>query len=118
MTNHEVLNTADHAELRVRTEAGSALGDAVMAALVVPQEFRQVQAHYPIVFRRDAETGEFSALALFGFENGENLFLGEDAWDARYIPLSISVRPFLIGRSRDEGGEAQVHIDMDHSNRR
>ena len=114
MTNHEVLNTADHAELRVRTEAGSALGDAVMAALVVPQEFRQVQAHYPIVFRRDAENGEFSALALFGFENGENLFLGEDAWDARYIPLSISVRPFLIGRSRDEGGEAQVHIDMDH----
>ena len=114
MTNHEVLNTADHAELRVRTEAGTALGDAVMAALVVPQEFRQVQAHYPIVFRRDAETGEFSALALFGFENGENLFLGEDAWDARYIPLSISVRPFLIGRSRDEGGEAQVHIDMDH----
>ena len=114
MTNHEVLNTADHAELRVRTEAGTALGDAVMATLVVPQEFRQVQAHYPIVFRRDAESDEFSALALFGFENGENLFLGEDAWDARYIPLSISVRPFLIGRSRDEGGEAQVHIDMDH----
>ena len=55
MTSHEVLNTSDHAELRVRTEAGSALGDAVMAALVVPQEFRQVQAHYPIVFRRDAD---------------------------------------------------------------
>ena len=35
----------------------------------LPIEFRQVQGHFPIVFRRDLETGKVSALALFGFEN-------------------------------------------------
>ena len=114
MSNHQVLNTAAHADLRVRTDSGAALGDTVMATLVVPDEFRQVQAHYPIVFRRDNESGKFTALALFGFENGENLFLDGDRWDARYRPLSIAIRPFLVGQAADGGSEAQVHIDMDH----
>ncbi|MFW2350964.1 SapC family protein [Qipengyuania sp.] len=114
MSNHQILNTADHATLRVHTGAGARFGDAAMAALVVPDEFRQLQAHYPIVFRRDNESGKFTALALFGFENGENLFLDGDNWDARYRPLSIAVQPFLVGRAPDGEGEGQVHIDMDH----
>ncbi len=114
MSNHQILNNADHSDLRVHTEAGAALGDDVMAAIIVPQEFRQVQVHYPIVFRRDNDTGRFSALALFGFESGENLFLLEAGWDARYLPLSISIRPFLVGRASDDDGQAQIHIDMDH----
>ena len=31
MSNHQVLNTAAHADLRVRTDSGAALGDTVMA---------------------------------------------------------------------------------------
>lgn len=113
MSNHQILNTAEHADLRVHTGAGAQFGDDAMAALVVPEEFREVQAHYPIVFRRDNQGG-FTALALFGFENGENLFLDGEAWDARYRPLSIAIQPFLVGRAPDGAGEAQVHIDMDH----
>ncbi len=114
MSNHQILNTADHAELRVHTGAGAEFGDAAMAALVVPEEFRQAQAHYPIVFRRDAESGAFTGLALFGFENGENLFLDGDTWDARYRPLSIAIQPFLVGQAPDGEGEGQVHVDMAH----
>ena len=58
MSNHQILNPADHAELRVHTEAGAQFGDAVMACLAVLLEFRAVQAHYPIVFRRDAASGD------------------------------------------------------------
>lgn len=114
MSNHRILNTNDHADLRVHTGDGAQFGDAAMAALVMPDEFRQVQAHYPIVFRRDNDTGKFAALALFGFENGENLFLDGDKWDARYRPLAISIQPFLIGQAPGGDGEGQVHIDMDH----
>lgn len=114
MSNHQILNTAEHGELRVHTGAGAQFGDDAMAALVVPEEFRAVQAHYPIVFRRDNESGKFMALALFGFENGENLFLDGDRWDARYRPLSIAIQPFLVGRAADGESEGQVHIDMDH----
>jgi len=52
-------------------------------------------------------------LALFGFENGENLFLEEERWDARYRPLALSIQPFLVGKSAD--GPAQVHIDLGHA---
>lgn len=114
MSNHQILNTNAHAELRVHTECGAEFGDAAMAAFVVPDEFRKLQAHYPIVFRREADGGRFSALALLGFENGENLFLRDREWQARYRPLSMAIQPFLIGRIADGENEGQVHVDMDH----
>lgn len=113
MSNHHILNPGDHADLRVHIGASAAFGDNVMACLTVPAEFRVVQVHYPIVFRRDMSTGAFSALALFGFENGENLFLDGETWDARYRPMAQSIQPFLIGRPGADGAAAQVHIDMD-----
>ena len=109
-THHQIVHNQTHAELRVRPEAAEELGDAVMSSLAMPVEFREIQAHYPIVFRLDPAQGTFSALALFGFEAGENLFLEDGHWDARYRPLAIAVQPFLIGRSSD-GSPAQVHID-------
>ena len=113
MTSHQILNPADHGDLRVHTGPGAEWGDAVMACLTVPAEFRQVQAHCPIVFRRDDASGAFSAMALFGFSHGENLFLGIDRWDAGYRPAALAIQPFLVGR-HPAGGEAQVHIDMAH----
>ena len=79
MSNHHILNPADHAALRIHTEAGAAYGDNVMAVLAMPAEFREIQAHFPIVFRRDAETGKLAALALYtaavyfvGYSMGED----------------------------------------------
>ncbi len=110
MSRHEILNFADHAALRVRTEVGAAFGDGVQAALAVPAEFRRLACEYPILFRFDGG-GACSALALFGFEPDENLFLHDGRWDAVCKPLAIAVQPFLIGRAPD-GQSAQVHIDM------
>lgn len=112
MSDHQILNANDHAGLRVHSGAGAQFGDNVMACLTVPQEFRQVQGHFPILFRRDISNGIFSAVALFGFENGENLFLEGDCWDSRYRPLALAIQPFLIGRAATESETAQVHIDM------
>lgn len=115
MSQHAVLDPAAHRDLRVRMEPGADLGDQVMSCIAVPTEFRQVQAHFPILFHKNQETGHFNSIALFGFENGENLFLKDGKWDAGYRPLALSIQPFLIGRSRDADGPAQVHIDMDHA---
>lgn len=112
MSNHQILNPDDHRDLRIHTGASAAFGDNVMACLTIPGEFRSVQAHYPIVFRRDIATGAFSALALFGFDNAENLFLDGERWDARYRPMAQAIQPFLIGRAASDSEVAQVHIDM------
>ena len=114
MPNHQILTHEAHAELRVLTQAGAALGDAVMVCLTVPSEFRRLATDYPILFRQDDASGAFSALALLGFEPGENLYLDGDHWDATNRPLAMAVQPFLVGRSRDGEGPGQVHIDMEH----
>lgn len=114
MSNHQILNSADHGELRVHTGAGSQYGDNVMACLATPAEFRQIQGYFPIVFRRDIESGAFSALALFGFESGENLFLDGEDWAGGYRPLAFAIQPFLIGLPAEGGDTPQVHVDMAH----
>ncbi|PPU78552.1 peptidase [Xanthomonas cucurbitae] len=104
-----LLNNLDHHDLRVITAHGAAYGDNVMSAATFPQEFRQLQAQYPIVFHRSSE-GRFQPLALLGLRLGENLFLDGARWDAPYVPLAIQRQPFLIGQ-QPEG--PMVHVDMD-----
>jgi len=108
MANHAILNNVDHKHLRVVTTRGAAYGDAVMSALTFPAEFRDLQACYPIVFAPDGN-GSYDAVALLGFEQGENLFLGPDGWDAPTIPLTVERQPFMIGKS---GDELSIHIDL------
>ena len=103
-----LLNNIDHKGLRVITARSAAYGDDVKFALTFAAEFRNIQAHYPIVFHKTAD-GKFQAIALLGFQDKENLFLGPDGWDAPYVPLTIERQPFLIG-FRDR--EPLVHIDL------
>jgi hypothetical protein len=111
MTNSVLLNNVDHKDLRVITSRGAEYGDDVMSAITFPAEFRNIQAHYPIVFRKSHDGLTFQPIALFGFQEGENLFLGRDGWDATYVPLVIERQPFLIGVG---GGELMVHVDLDN----
>lgn len=110
MSNTVLLNVDEHRALRVDARRGAEFGDGVMYAATFPEEFRNVQAHYPIVFRRDAK-GAFHPLALFGLHEGLNLFLEGDRWDATYIPLAVQRPPFFVGMS---GEERLIHIDLEH----
>jgi hypothetical protein len=112
MTQRVLLNNVDHAELRVITRHGPEFGDSVNQALVLPTEFEAVQREYPIFFRRDAN-GEMQAVALLGLDRDENLFLGEAGWTARYVPATRQRGPFSIALQAP-GGEAMLHIDLDH----
>lgn len=113
MTDHTILSAEAHRDLRIRTDVSQDLGDGVMACLTFPDEFRRVQSHYPILFRHNNESDTFSAMAMFGLEEGENLFLRDDRWDAPYKPLALAIQPFLIGAPPPgQAGEKKVHIDM------
>jgi hypothetical protein len=110
MTKTVLLNNVDHKDLRVITKRGFEFGDAVMSTITFPAEFRNLQAHYPIVFRKSNDGMSFEPIALFGFQEGENLFLSANGWDAPSVPLLIERQPFLIGNT---GGELMMHIDLD-----
>jgi hypothetical protein len=117
MTNYVLLNDIEHANLKVVNERSEALGDKVKYAMTFPFEFRSIQACYPIFFQKEASTGAFFPLALFGFENDENLFLNDNGWQAPYVPVMIRRQPFLIGFQSDaddsEVKNPVVSIDMD-----
>ena len=109
MSNHVLLNNVDHKDLRVITRRGASYGDNVMLAITFPSEFRELQAHYPIAFRKTPDGISFEPVVLFGFQDGENLFLEPELWDAAYVPLAIERQPFLIGMTN---GEPLVHVDL------
>jgi len=114
MANHVLLNNVDHQNIRINTARTAALGDNVMSCVAYANEFRKLQACFPIVFAED-ESGQVWSMALLGLEKGENLFLGPSGWDASYIPAALGMQPFLIGYANDMGGERQtvIHMDMD-----
>ena len=115
MVKHVQLNNVDHQDLRIKMERSRELGDDVMHCATYAFEFRNVQAHYPIVFHKDPTTGRYQAVALFGFEQGQNLFLSEEGWDAHYIPMIMQMQPFLIGyRQGGDASQTEIHIDIDN----
>lgn len=109
MAKGVLLNNIDHKDLRVITTRSAEYGDDVMLALTFPAEFRSIQAFYPIVFRKSAD-GQFQPVALFGFKDKQNLFLGQQSWDATYLPLMIERQPFLIGIGEQQ---LMMHVDLD-----
>ncbi len=118
MANLALLNNVDHKEVRVITTRAAKYGDNVMFAPTFPAEFRSIQAHYPILFHRNP-AGETCPVALFGFEQNENLFLDESGWHAAYIPAMIRRQPFMIGFQKPKDASETdplrvLSLDLDH----
>ncbi|XOV78954.1 MAG: SapC family protein [Aestuariibacter sp.] len=115
MANHQLLDNITHKDTRVITAHHPKFGDNQSYTRIVMDELKQAQSTYPLFFRKNAETGQFEIIAMFGLGDSENLFLDENGWHAHYIPLTIQRRPFLIGFQTDNSGNENpvVHIDMD-----
>lgn len=112
MANHVLVNNIDHKDLKINTQRHEKFGDNIWYAQTFPIEFRSVQAYYPIFFIKDPQTARFLPVALFGFQNAENLFLSENGWDAGYVPLMVQRQPFMIGRQmiKEDGVEKEHRV--------
>ena len=117
MARTVLLNKEQHLDLCVNTGYSAALGDAVMWVPTFALEFRNLQAHYPILFHKDTNSGRFFPVALLGLEQGENLFLTGQGWDCRYIPLMQQRIPFSIGLYNEGDSDVKrpmINIDLEH----
>lgn len=117
MKDFQPLNVEQHKNLGYVEKYGSEYGNQVGAVMVLPNEFSKVQREYPILFRKDSETGRFFPVALLGFEENENLFLDENStWSTRYIPLAMKQGPFLIGLQQQETEQRlAIYADLNDS---
>ena len=107
MTRIVPLNRETHRSLRVDARAAATYGDNQRFTHVVIKEFPLLVVHYPILFAKDANTGEFYCGVILGFDEGENLFLGEWRDLEFYRPLGLQRVPFYAHGT-------DVAIDLDH----
>jgi SapC len=115
---HQLLNNIEHRNLRVDSKPALTYGENSHFAMIVPAEIVTAKNFYPLFIYKDGSTGQFFFSAIFGFQEGENLFLDEKGWNSEYIPLSIARKPFLIGQQESiERGQKIVkrviNIDME-----
>ena len=100
MQQHVLLNHRDHADLRIVDDFTTEFETGVNFSMVFTTEFRDIQSEFPIFFQKNPKTGAFYAVALFGLEPGENLFLNKDGWDGDYVPMMLQKQPFFIGNAK------------------
>jgi hypothetical protein len=118
MNNFEVLSPSKHKELKIRTEVGNLFGDNVQFSEIHALEFRNIQACYPIFFSKGKNEGEFTPIALFGFEKNENLFLDDAGWNASYVPMMVQRQPFSIGFQASDDGDKKPIVSIETSSPR
>jgi hypothetical protein len=107
MSNIVLLDSLSHRKLRVHALPAAHFGDNQRFVAVVLNEFHALAMHYPILFSKDADTGQFYCGAMLGFDAGENLFLDEHRTLSMYRPLNLQRGPFLTSGS-------DLAIDLDH----
>lgn len=104
MADLEQLNANDHAGLRL----GDLPGRRPHFVQIVASEFGAAAAVCPIFLTKNAETGQFYAGAMFGFEPGENLLDATEAGARLFQPLDLERQGFFIGP------EGEVLVDPGH----
>ncbi|WP_338763280.1 SapC family protein [Massilia sp. METH4] len=114
MAHLVALDNKAHRQVRVNGARAEAAGAGLNMVPVVVSEFLKLVVQYPIAFTKDKDTGRFACVALFGFHDGENLFVDEGRWDAIYVPLQVARQPFFLGKA-GEGEHFVVCIDTGHA---
>lgn len=107
MDNIVVLNNTLHRKVRVTASAALALGDNQHFVPVAVSEFPALALHYPILFAKDADTGQFYCGAMLGFDAGENLCIDEQREDGLYRPLNLRRGPFYTAGD-------ELAVDLEH----
>lgn len=97
MSRLVALDNRIHRGLRVAPERIAAQGGRLHMVPVVLSEFLKLCVQFPIVLTKNADTGRFVCVCLFGLAKNENVFWRNNQWDAIYTPLHIARQPFFVG---------------------
>ena len=90
------LSAVRHADLRLLDGIDTSQHDDGNHAWLGFDEIDLAACDYPLAFLKDAQTGQFRLIALFGFQAGQNYFVAERQWYATFVPRSILLRPLVL----------------------
>jgi len=105
------LNSAYHRGLKIGTPPNQSFAATTNSVPLAGVEFGEAVKEYPVVFSSDG-AGNFSAVAVLGLQNAENLFLDAEAkWQAHYVPAFVRRYPFILGANHENPGQPLVCVD-------
>jgi len=105
------LNKETHLNLTVDRSKNYAHVKGEHLLPVVVHEFSALCTEFPIVYVKNSATGQFQAVAVMGFETGENLFCGENAWQASYVPSCLQSYPFRFVNDQNDTKNMMIAFD-------
>lgn len=111
MSKLVALNPLHHRLLKVDNKKVEAYSADLHMIPVVINEFAKLVAQFPILFTKNAETGQFNCIVLTGFEEGENLYWRNAQFDSIYIPLTVKRQPFFVGQDEQSGDDYVICIN-------
>lgn len=111
MANLVAVDNKNHLNLKVDPNKAELHGAELHLIPVVISEFTNLALQYPIVLTKNGDTGQFVCAAMLGFEEKENLFWQNGAWQGLYVPLQIRRQPFFVGSSDSQEAEQKNNSD-------
>ncbi|MGJ8692499.1 MAG: SapC family protein [Thalassotalea sp.] len=108
----ELLDPTRHKDIKIDTTLVDVPHNQMNTATVMVGELIRLIHEYPVFITKNPNTGQFMLSALLGIESGENLYIQNNVWQARYLPLDVLRRPFQAMLS-EEGDFAGGRIAID-----
>lgn len=109
----ELLDSVKHRNIKIDTSLVDVPHNQMNSVNVMVGELATLVHEYAIFIIKNPNTGEFLFSALLGINSGENLYIKDNTWQANYLPLDISRRPFqaMLTKENDFSG-GRIAIDV------
>lgn len=82
------------------------------------EEYLQLACEYPLVFVKNSETGQFTAVALTGLVSGSNLYYQAGQWQAATLPRTVQNYPLTFqmaaGQLQLAVQDSETALDRQH----
>lgn len=106
------LNKEQHQNLKVVPAKNYGFAAHTNSVPLTAVEFAEASKEYPITFAK-SDGDQYTAVAILGFENEENLFIGHQGeWLGHYIPAFVRRYPFVLAANAATD-PLLVCLDMD-----
>jgi hypothetical protein len=110
MSSIEILDSNLHREISIDFKAARC-GPRRELIPVVISEFHSLMFHYPIVFVKDQDTGEFTCSILLGVSAEANLLDQRDLVSDEGLPLNIRRLPLVAVAAPEGEGQPLIGIN-------
>ena len=113
MTKHLVEVSYDtHKNYALLAKCSEEIAKYFNVIPVTLSELSNIAVHSPVVLVKNSDTGQFNLVAVFGFEQGENLYCQNKLWHESYCPMSLLSKPFYLGYRDEINGERVLCVDQ------